>query len=155
MSKNEREFHRRTAAKTFNEAWNYLDMKNRNPEDDMEMLRLAHASRYHWGLVGTPENQAVGDWQISRVYAALGESDLALRFADSALSTCKKNGLNEVVPSAYEGIARAYAVRKDRKSATRFLKKARSSLDRLDLDKEDREVYLGQISDTWSLIEKL
>jgi hypothetical protein len=155
MPKAERELHRKTARQTFNKAWNYLDMKDRRPEDDIQMLSLAHASRYHWGMVGTPENQAVGDWQISRIYAALGQSDLALSFAKSALATCKKNGLQETELSAFEGIARAYALGRNVKTARRFLARARSLLDGLNLDKEDREIYLGQIEDTQRLIDRL
>jgi hypothetical protein len=83
----EREFHRKTAAAAFNSLWDYLDKKNRSPDDDFQMLQLAHASRYHWGLVGTPHNQAVGDWHISRVYASLGQPELALRYVKLSLST--------------------------------------------------------------------
>jgi hypothetical protein len=155
MSKKEREFHRKTAARSFNSAWEYLDMKSRTPEEDVQMLLLSHASRYHWGFVGTALNQAVGDWQISRVYADVGQSDLALRFAESALSACRTNGLAEIMPSACEGMARAYAVGKSAKSANRFLAKARSLLDRLDLDEEDRTIYLRQIDDTQRLIDQL
>lgn len=148
MLKTEREFHKKTAARTFNGAWDYLEMKDRSPKDDTQMLGLAHASRYHWGLVGTDRNRAVGDWQVSRVYAALGEPKLALRFAKSALSTCRKKGLVDIQPSAYEGVARAYAVARNVRNAAKFLAKARSLLDKLDLEKEEREIYLAQIEDT-------
>jgi tetratricopeptide (TPR) repeat protein len=155
MSRAEREFHRRTAAESFNRAWDYLDKKSRTPEDDRKMLNLAHASMYHWGQVGTRENQAVGEWQLSRIYANLGQQALALRFAMAALSNCKANNLLEIMPSAYEGMARAYAAGKDSEKARRYLTKARKQLDTLTLDKEDRKIYLGQIRDTQRLIDKL
>jgi tetratricopeptide (TPR) repeat protein len=155
MSKAEREFHRKAAANSFNEAWDYLDRKNRRPDDDLWMLHLAHASRYHWGLVGTGENQAVGEWQLSRIYAELGQHDLALRFAKASLSTCKKNGLDGIVHTAYEAIARAYATAKDSKNAERYLAQARRHLKKLTLDKEDRKIYLSQIGDTQRLIDRL
>jgi hypothetical protein len=47
MSKAERDFHRKTAATAFNRTWDYLEKKLRSPDDDAEMLQLAHASRYH------------------------------------------------------------------------------------------------------------
>jgi tetratricopeptide (TPR) repeat protein len=155
MSKAEREFHRKTAAESFNRAWDYLEKKNRTQEDDREMLTLAHASRYHWGQVGTRENQAVGEWQLSRIYADLGQQDLALRFAMASLSTCKVNNLLEIMPSAYEGVARAYAAGGDSRKAERYLAKAREQLKTLTLDKDDRKIYLGQIKDTQRLIDKL
>jgi tetratricopeptide (TPR) repeat protein len=155
MSKAERDFHRKTAAAAFNRTWEYLEKKHRSPADDAEMIQLAHASRYHWGLVGTPLNQAVGDWQISRVYASLGQADLALRHAERCLSACRKKGLGEIVPSAYEAVARAYAVARDSKHANEYLAKAKLLLDRIPLDKEDRGIYLGQIKDTQHIIDRL
>jgi len=76
-------------------------------------------------LVGTAKNQAVADWLISRVYAALGKSDL-----------------DEILPTAYEAVARAYAVARDAQKGNRFLTKARRHLDKLALDREDSEIYL-------------
>ena len=61
-SREEREFHRRSGANCFNRAWDLLEKKDRSGEENLQMLHLAHASRYHWGLVGTPTNRAVGDW---------------------------------------------------------------------------------------------
>jgi hypothetical protein len=154
LPKAELKFHRKAAIECFNKTWDYLEMKSRGSEDERQMVHLAHASRYHWGLVGTAANKAVGEWQISRVYSALGQSDLALRFARSSLSACEKHGLSEVMPSAYEGLARAYAVAKNSKRAEEYLVKARRRLDKLALDKEDREIYLGQIRETQRLIDR-
>ena len=119
------------------------------------MLQLAHASLYHWGIVGTPRNRAVGEWQLSRVYAELGETRLALRFARASLSTCKKNGLADLLPAAYEAVARACAVAKDASGAMKYLAKARLELGKLTLDAEDRKTYLGQIAGTQRLVDRL
>ncbi len=152
LSKNEREFHRKVAARCFNETWDYLEKKARTERDDQEMIHLAHASRYHWGVVGTPRNKAVGDWQISRVYAALKEPELSLSFAKSSLQACKREKLPETLATAYEAVARAYAVAEDYASAGKYLKLARDQLETLDLGAESRKVYLGQIADTAKLI---
>lgn len=154
MSEAEIEFHRKTARECFNKAWDYLDMKNRNASDEQQMLHLAHASRYHWGFVGDTTKLAVGDWQISRAYAALKQPKLALHFAKSALEICQKNDLSEILHTAYEGIARAYAVANDHESAKEYLKKAREQLDKLTVDDEDRKGYLDQIRETEELTEK-
>lgn len=152
LSKSEREFHRKTAVRCFNETWDYLDKKERTEQDAQKMLQLAHASRYHWGLVGTPRNKAVGDWQISRVYAALEQPRLSLIFAKSSLEICKKEKLSEVLATAYEAVARAYAVAEDYASARKYLKLARDKLNTLDLKAEDRKVYVGQFDETEGLI---
>ena len=154
MSQDESEFHKKFAKKGFNEAWDYLDKKNRTAEDEQQMLHLAHASRYHWSFVGIARNFAVGDWQLSRVYATLNEPRLALLFAKSALDITKKNNLSDNLPSAYEGMARAYAVAKEKKSAMEYIKKAREALDKAkDMSTEDKKVYSSQIDETEALLK--
>ena len=152
MTAEERGFHRKVAAQAFNRSWDYLDMKKRTPDDDRELLHLAHASRYHWGLVGEPKNLAVGDWLLSRAYGEIGEPRLALRFAQSSLATCKKAKLGNIVHTANEAMARAYALSGDFSRARGYLDVARGQLKRLQLDKEDRKIFLGQIEQTGKLI---
>jgi tetratricopeptide (TPR) repeat protein len=154
LSKSEREFHETTKKRCFNEAWEYLEKKNRKPHEDQRMLNLAHAARFHAGIIGTPRNHAVGDWQISRVYAALHEPRLALEFAKSSLELCESNDLSDMIGTAYEAIARAYVVANDVTSASEYIGKARDRLDAAQLDAEDREVYLGQIRETERLIRQ-
>ncbi|MGD0478003.1 MAG: hypothetical protein ABSB29_07550 [Nitrososphaerales archaeon] len=152
LSKSEREFHRKAAIRCFNETWDYLEKKERTVQDVQKVLQLAHTSRYHWGLVGTPQNVAVGDWQISRVYADLRQPRLSLLFAKSSLEICRREKLSEVLATAYEAVARAYAVAEDHAAASKYLKLARDQLETLDLRAEDRKVYLGQINETEKLI---
>jgi hypothetical protein len=154
MSKSEREFHRKIAIRCFNETWDYLETKTRTKRDDQRMILLAHASRFHWGLVGTPRNKAVGDWQISRVYAALKQPHLSLLFANSSLETCRNERLPEVMVTAYEAVARAYAVAEKYASADKYLRLARNQLETLDLAAKDRRVYLGQINETEMLVTR-
>jgi tetratricopeptide (TPR) repeat protein len=155
LRKDEQEFHRRVAAASFNKAWDLLEKRNRSSEEDQLMLGLAHTSRYHWSLVGTSRNKAVGDWQISRVYASLGQQELALRYARGCLDACRKSGLGEIIPSAYEAIARAFAIAGDSKHAIGYLSRARRLLDKLPIGREDRGIYLAQIEDTQRLIDRL
>lgn len=153
MSQSENEIHRKTAIKCFNEAWDYLDKKNRNSDDEQQMLHLAHASRYHWGFIGNAKNFAIGDWQISRVYAALGEPRLALHFAKSCLEITQKNNIVDNLLSAYEGMARAYAIAKDSKSARDYISKARMQLEKTpEMSAADKKVYADQIRETEELI---
>ena len=154
-TKAERVFHRKEAVRCFNRTWEYLVKRRRTRDDDQKMLALAHASLYHWDAVGKPRIRAVARWQVSRVYAALGQPELALLFAESALSTCRRNRVDEVLPTMYEAVARAYAVGKDARDAKRFLARARLELDRVTLEKEDRRIFLGQIRDTQRLIDRL
>jgi tetratricopeptide (TPR) repeat protein len=152
MSESEEDFHRKMARKCFNEAWDYLEKKNRDDSEERTMLHLTHASRYHWVFVGTPQNVAVSDWQISRIYASLNQPQLALQFAKSCLETCEKNSLSEVLHTAYEAIARAYAVSKDYERAKDYLNRAREQLAKLQLDEEERKIYSDQIHETEQMI---
>ncbi len=154
ISNKEREFHRKIGTKCFNQAWDYLEMKRRSIEDDQQMLCLAHSSRYHWILIGTAKNRAIADWQVSRVYAALGQSELALQFAKSSLATFERGHLCDMVHTGNEAMARAYAVAKDYRRARRYLNRARNQLEKLTtLDPEGKKIYLGQIRDTELLIK--
>ena len=152
MPAKEREIHRKVATKCFNQAWDLMVKKDRNPTEDSQLLYLAHASRYHWGLVGTPTNRAVGEWQLSRIYADLGHPKLAVKFAKTCLATCKENGLTEITHTANEAMARAYAVAKDYQKARKYLQVAHHQLDRLVLGKEDRRLYMDQLNETAALI---
>jgi len=152
MSEEELEFHKKEARHCFNHAWDYLDKGDRSPQDDVEMLHLAHASRYHWGLVGGVREAAIGEWQISRIYAAIGQPSLSLRFAAQALGICELNDLTDLLHVAFEGMARASIAMGDQETARTFLLKARANLETLHLDADDRKAYLQQIEDTEGLL---
>ena len=152
MQTADREFHRKTAVECFNRTWDYLEKKDRTVHDDHLMLHLAHTSRYHWAFVGTPKNLAIGDWQVSRVYAALKQPDLSLHFAKASLEIGEKNSLPEVVLTANEAMARAYATGKKYQLAKEFLDKAKSQLHAASLEEEDRKIYGDQIRETEKMI---
>jgi hypothetical protein len=44
---------RALAAALFNRTWELIEREDRSQDDDDRMLHMAHASRYHWGNVGT------------------------------------------------------------------------------------------------------
>ncbi len=155
MTSAEREFHRATAKNCFNRAWTYLDRRHRRAEEDREMLHLGHAARYHWSRVGTPSHVAVSDWQVSRIYAALGDAPMALEFARSSLELCRRHRLLEYLPTAHEAMARAYAVARDERAARPHLERARTLLTNAPIDDEDREVYLGQVAETERWVDRL
>src|SRR5437660_11585404 len=153
-SQTDKEFHRKVAAECFNRTWDYLEQKNRSLDDDQMMLNLAHASRYHWRLIGKPWNFTAGDWQISRVYAALNQSDLAVGFAKKALEISKNHNLSEGLIFAYAGLAWAHAVVRKYPLARVFVSKAREQLRVVSLDDEDRKIYSDQIDETERMIPK-
>jgi len=148
------EFHRQTARRCFNETWDYLDKKDRSANDEQQMLHLVHTARYHQSFIGTARNFAIGDWQISRVYAAIGEPRLAIHFAKSSLEIMEKNNLSDILSTGYEAMARALAIAKDNDSARDYIRKAREQLDKSTVDDEEKKIYLDQIRETEQLIRE-
>lgn len=108
------EVHKKLAAELFNVAWELIEKTDRSDTDDETMVNAAHASRFHWGKVGTPLHFARGEWQISRVYSLLGRSEPALLHAKKSLELCLVNHLGDFDTGfAYEATARAYAIQGD------------------------------------------
>lgn len=132
---------RRQAVELFNSVWTYLGKKNRSKADDDAMLHAAHASRHHWGQVGTPLNFARGEWQVSRVYAVLKRPEPALYHAKRCLELCRANQIGDFdLAYAYEALARASALAKKKGDVERWLKLAQKAALGI-AKKEDREYF--------------
>lgn len=136
-----REERRQLAVDLFNHAWTLLRLPERTPEQDDELIHAAHASRHHWGEVGTAANLARGEWQVSRVYATLGRAEPALHHARRCLAYCETSP-DELedwdLPFAYEALARAHLVAGDEDEGARCEARARELGERI-ADPEDRE----------------
>jgi hypothetical protein len=132
------------AASLFNEVWRLLETKRTHRDDD-RMIHAAHASRYHWGEVGTPVNLAIGEWQVSHVYAVLGRPEPATYHARRCLAVCQENGIEDFpLAFAYEALARADAVARRKRDLRRHLALAREAGSRI-REKGDRESLLRDL----------
>lgn len=137
---------RRLAAELFNAVWRLLDAPAREPLDDDRMLHAAHASRYHWGQVGDPENLARGEWQCSRVYAVLGRAEPASHHARRSLELCEQHAIGGFdLAFAYEALARASAVAGDGEACRADLARARRAADAV-ADPDDRRIVLEDLA---------
>src|SRR5438128_19348 len=106
--------HRKLGVDLFNATWKLLDMPERTREEDDRMIHSAHASRLHWEFAGDASNLAIGEWQISRVYAVLGRQEPALYHARRSLEICEENGLRDFMLAwAHEAMARALSLSGD------------------------------------------
>ncbi len=143
-----RKQHRKLGAALFNHVWDLIEKKEWTSEENAEMIRDAHASRFHWGEVGTERNFAVGEWQIARVYSLLGMPESALYHAKRALAYVKAGGVGFKdfhLPSAYEGLARAYATARDARRTKEYLGMAEGLAKKIK-NPEDRKTILDQIA---------
>jgi hypothetical protein len=141
----ENDLHRKFAVACFNGTWDLIEKPDRSPEDDASMIHMAHASRYHWGEIGTELNFARGDWQISRVYAILDEGQNALKYAQSCLHLCKENGFGDFdLAFAYEATARAFAVIGDQKMLEQHLELAKKAGEAI-AKEEDKNYFFSEL----------
>jgi hypothetical protein len=140
-------WHRTFAGAAFNRSWELIEMPDRSPADDAELLATVFASRYHWDPIGNDENKAVGDWQIAHAASHLGLAQIALTFSMSALERAQAAaGLSDwLLASCYEGVARAHATAGNVSERDRYIALARSAIDTL-ADPEDRELIESQIN---------
>jgi DNA-binding transcriptional MerR regulator len=140
-----REEERQLAARLFNAVWELLETEDRNTVDDDRMLHMAHASRYHWGQVGSPVNLARGEWQCSRVYAALHRVEPCLHHAQRVLDICVAEGIGGFdLAFAYEALARGHAIEGDAQRARSMTELALAATDAI-TDDDERKIVLGDL----------
>jgi hypothetical protein len=138
--------HRQLAVDLFNRVWALLEREERTPEEIDELAHAAHASAYHWRLVGAPENFARSEWQCSRVYAVLGRPEPAILHASRCLELCEQHGLGDWdLGFAYEALARAHAVAGHGGDTELWLARARDQAGRV-ADADDREHLLDDLA---------
>lgn len=131
----------------FNHVWTLLAISDRSPEQDDEMIHAAHASRYHWGEIGTAANLGRGEWQISRVYSMLGRPEPAVYHARRCLVYIEQGAGTEEwdLPFAYEALARAHGVAGDSFESRRFEQLAREAGEQI-ADPESADMLLADLA---------
>lgn len=140
------EWHRKCAVDLFNRVWTLLDTVNRTDEEAETMLHAAHASRYHWGIVGTAVNRARGEWQVSRVYAVLGRTEPALHHAQRCLAICRENEIGDFdIAFAWEALARAYAIAGNAVEQASALRKAEGAGAAI-AEEDDRDYFFAELA---------
>lgn len=139
------EWHKKEAVDNFNKTWELIDKTNRSHEDTIEMIHRAHASRYHWGQIGTPLEFLRGEWQISRVYALTGIAESAILHGKESLRLCRENKIGGFdLAFAYEAVARAYHVINDTENVVHYLKLAKDATNEI-ANPEDREYLISEL----------
>lgn len=141
------DLHRKMGVDLFNFAWTLLENRRRTRSEDDLMIHATHASRYHWTRArgATPKNDAIGEWQISRVYAVLRRAEPALYHARRTLAICESNGLEDFpLAYAHEALARAYAVGGERRLRDRHLRLAKAAGEHIH-EAEDRALLLADL----------
>ena len=134
------------ASAWFNRVWELLENADRTLVDDEEMVNAAHASRYLWTSIGSAKEWAIGDWQLSRVYAVLDRAEPSVHHARRCLDLAAQVPEETwLTASAYEALSRAYHVSGDRAAAAEWKAKAIAQLDEV-ADPDDREIVARDIA---------
>lgn len=139
------EQHRAMGKAYFNGTWDLMVRDDRSRADDDTMIHMAHASRYHWGLAGTPAHLARGEWLCSRVYATLGRAEPAAYHAQRVVDLCDENGIRDWdLAFGYEALARASAVAGDGAAARSYTEQALHASEEIAED-DDRDLLLTDL----------
>jgi DNA-binding transcriptional MerR regulator len=137
---------RALAAALFNATWELIEKDDRSRDDDDAMLHMAHASRHHWGRVGTATHRARGEWQCSRVYAVLGRCEPCLHHARRVLDLAHEHELGPFdLAFGYEALARGHALAGDADLARAGIDQARALADDI-TEPDDRELLLSDLA---------
>ncbi len=142
------ETERRVAAALYNHVWDLLETPGRSPLQDEALVHAAHASRWHWGVIGGPEQKIVGDWLLARAYAAAGRGGPAVHYARLASAGCDAypQAPDWLAASTAEGMARALLADGDRSAAREWRDRATAALAEIE-EAEDRELVAAQIAE--------
>lgn len=141
--------HRRLAIDLFNRSWQLLEQENRTPEQDAEMIHVAHAARFHWGEIGSAAQRARGENQCARIYSTLRRSEPALYHANRALELVRAGGdgfEDWDLATALEVLARAHLSAANRAEAEHYCSLAKAELETI-ADPDDREIIASQIAE--------
>jgi len=139
--------HHYFAAYCFNTAWDLIDKPQRTPAEDEQMLLRTFASFFHWTQRAdcTPKNRSISLWQVSRVYALLGQAENALHFAEQCLAESQAPELPPYcLGYAYEALARAEMLAGDRAAVQKYLAKAHEVATKM-TDEEARTLLLKDL----------
>lgn len=117
--------HRWFSADCFNHVWALLEKPDRTADECERMVSLAHASLAHWRERAdcTAQNLSIGYWQVSRVYAVLGQAENARRYGELCLAASAGEP-PFYLGYAHEALARAAKLAGNAASAAEHLAKA-------------------------------
>jgi tetratricopeptide (TPR) repeat protein len=143
-----KEAHEHFAKSINGRVWELLQMSDRTPLENDEMLYAAHACTYHWKFAGTVVHQQRGEWLISRVYLVLGNLTEAFHHAERchALTGSNREAMADFdIAYDYEGLARVHAAAGNLVEAKEFLRLAREAGDVI-ADEEDQSIFMGDFN---------
>jgi len=142
---NSQEIHKSQSVECFNGVWKLLKQEKRTDAENLLMLEMTHASLYHWLQREDvrPVNESIGLWQISRVYAGLGDGENARDYGERCIAVSESAGLSAFYRGyGREAVSRAKYILGLIDDALKELRQAKTFLETV-TDQEERE-YLSR-----------
>lgn len=142
----EQECHKRFAIQLNNLVWSLLQKENRTAEDNDKIIHAAHASHYHWSIIGEPINFQRGEWLISHVYAVLNRPEPALYHAKKCMELTEEHKYVDFdLAYAYEAMARAYAAAGNVSEAKKYIQLTQEAGEKIKKE-EDRKLFMSDFA---------
>jgi len=141
-----KEMHKCFAVELNNTTWGLMDQAADMDAEGLERLvDRAHASLFHWSIVGERVNIARGHHLVSHAYATARKGDEALHHASRCLAICEEEGYGDWdLAFALEAMALAHAVIGDEKQRDAFLARAKEAGEAI-AGKEDKEFFSSEL----------
>ncbi len=139
--------HKQIAINLNQQAWTLLDKEDRSPEENDEMLHVAHASLWHWLQVGTQVNRQRGLWLVGRVHVLLGNAEAAMRYARQTMDlteTHQEDMADFDHAYASELLARATLLAGEEGDAAALFRKA-ARLGQLIHGEQNRKIFFSDL----------
>lgn len=142
----EQECHKEFAIACNNLVWSLLQKKDRTEQENDQMIHAAHASHYHWGIVGKPINAQRGEWLISHVYAVLNRPEPALYHAKKCMALTEEHKFVDFdLAFAYEAVARAHASAGQAAECKKYRALAQDAGEKIK-NAEDKKIFTGDLT---------
>jgi len=138
-----KEAHKYFSAACFNKAWELVEKEDRTQEEDEEMIQLSLASTWHWSQREdhSSTKQSISFWQISRVYAILGETENARKYGQLCLNVSMRDEVRSFyLAYAYETMARGEGIAGNREKMLDYVRKSRKIIERVIKDEEKKMI---------------
>ena len=155
-SKEIQHVHKHFSAACFNQAWDLIDLPKRSAEQEAELLALAFASHWHWTQREdySPAKASISNWQISRVFALIGDGPMAIRFGEKALNVLTDPNESPFLAAyAYEAQARGHAVQGNDDAAISMLEQAVSHSAQIESD-ENRTLVTADLEQLQQMLNQ-
>jgi hypothetical protein len=125
-----------------------FDNPSRTSSEDEVIIHTAHASCYHWLVVGTGLDHQRAEWLLARVYTVRGMAEQTLLHARRCLELTQENaGVTEDFDRAYayEGMARASALAQNHEDALEYLHLAKEAGNVIK-NEENKKIFLSNFN---------